>query len=653
MDAAPNTPPSGARSLRFGLVIAVAVIVAYAGTFSAPFVLDSEPIATAYPSIRHLWPIWKALAPPHDGSTIEGRPVLNLSLAVSYALTGTGVLGYHAVNLAIHLLAALVLFGLARRTLQLAGARDPGLVAFAIGLIWAVHPLQTEAVTYVIQRAESLMGLFYLLTLYCFVRGIEGGAARPRAAAWFGLSWLACLLGMGTKEVMVSAPVMVFLYDRCFVAGTFHGAWRRRRAFHLSLASTWLLLAWLVAGSASRTGTAGFSAGMRWPDYAATQIYGLVHYLRLAFWPHPLVFDYGTLLVRRPSVLLPDGLIVLALAAAAIAGLRSKSPAGRAAGYCGAWYFAILAPTCLVPVATQTLAEHRLYLALAGVVAAAVLAADRACRRRIGLFLAFTGVAGAVLTAATLRRNQAYASAIALWADTVGRMPANSRARTQLGRALYDAGRIAEAEAQFQRAVALDPGGDFYAHYDLGNCLFQQARFPEAAAQFAMAARIRPASSDAHDNLGNALLRTGNLAAALGEYQLALRLDPGNSVARGNLSVARFNQATLAAQAERMPEAIADLEEALRLRPAFPEAQDNLGNALLAQGRLEEAVAHYREALRLKPDYPRAQCNLALALLRLGRTGEAIAHYQAALALQPGLPEAQEMLDRLRAAGIR
>ena len=160
-------------------------------------------------------------------------------------------------------------------------------------MLWTLHPLQTQAVTYIIQRAESLVSLMYLLTLWGFIRSVEPGASK----GWGVLAWVACLLGMATKEVMVTAPVMVALYDRIFVAGSWREVWARRKWFHLSLALTWLLLAWLVVGTAGRGGTAGFGGGMSPWGYALTQVGAVAHYLRLALWPQPLVFDYGKDLV--------------------------------------------------------------------------------------------------------------------------------------------------------------------------------------------------------------------------------------------------------------------------------------------------------------------------------------------------------------------
>src|SRR5271170_509528 len=155
-----------------GVLIVAAGLLAYRKSYGGPFVFDDPPSILYNATIRHLWPFWSVLRPPHgEGITVGGRPVLNLSLAVNYAISGTRVWSYHALNLLIHILAGLTLFGIVRRTLERVGSGDlarPYLLGLAITLLWILHPLQTESVTYVVQRAESLMGLFYLLTLYCF-----------------------------------------------------------------------------------------------------------------------------------------------------------------------------------------------------------------------------------------------------------------------------------------------------------------------------------------------------------------------------------------------------------------------------------------------------------------------------------------------------
>ncbi len=278
---------SGAIALAAGAIV-LATAAAFSSSFRGAWIYDDMPAIVENPTIRQLWPVWKPLCPPLGGKAVSGRPLLNLSLAINYAISGNEVWSYHAANLVIHVLAALTLFGILRRTLLLPTVRDRlGSAAVAvplaavIALLWALHPLQTESVTYITQRAESLMGLFYLLTLYCFIRGSRGHPifasakigtvptirgecrgsgvrgqgtgrdSRPSSSilppvAWYAASVTACLLGMATKEVMISAPLIVLLYDRTFCAGSFRQAWRRRPGFYAALACTWLLLGWLV-----------------------------------------------------------------------------------------------------------------------------------------------------------------------------------------------------------------------------------------------------------------------------------------------------------------------------------------------------------------------------------------------------------------------
>src|SRR5579871_3226550 len=161
---------------RVALALAALTVLAYANSFSALYLFDDGGAILENPTIRQFS---TALAPIPNGTPVSGRPLVNLTFALNYAAGGLAVEGYHAVNLAIHVLAVLALFGTVRRTLQLPTFAPPWRqasleIAGVTALLWAVHPLQTESVTYLSQRAEELMGLCYLTTLYAFVRGIQG-----------------------------------------------------------------------------------------------------------------------------------------------------------------------------------------------------------------------------------------------------------------------------------------------------------------------------------------------------------------------------------------------------------------------------------------------------------------------------------------------
>jgi tetratricopeptide (TPR) repeat protein len=636
-------PASERRTIRLAAAGLVAlVLAAYANSFQGAFVLDDIPAIIQNPSIRRLWPIGDVLFPTlgDQGVTTSGRPLINLSLALNYAVTGESVAGFHAVNVAIHALAALLLFGIVRRTLlqprlaePLGGGALP--LAVSVAALWALHPIQTAAVTYIVQRAESLAGLFYLLTLYGFVRatgsdgsGVPGAPTAvtdrrytPRKPLWLGVSVAACLAGMASKEVVATAPLMVLLYDRTFVAGSFGAAWRARRGYYLALWATWLALAALVAGTAGRGGTAGFGAAVTLWEYALTQCGAIVQYLRLVLWPHPLVFDYGVATAGGLAEVWWQALVIAGLVAATGFGLLRR----RVAGFLGAWFFLMLAPSSsVVPVATQTMAEHRMYLALAAPVALLVVGLHRALGRRAW------PVAGALALAAgvvTVARNADYATPERLWADTIAKRPANSRAHHNLGLAEEARGRFVEAERHLRRAVELAPGTP-EPLYNLALAVTRQGRPEDAMALYREAIRIEPAYAAAHNNLANLLLAAGRSEEAGRHYAEAVRAQPDFAGARNSYGAWLID-------VRRPAEALAQLEEALRLEPGVAETHFNAGNACAALGRLEAATAYYRAALSLQPDHAEAHNNLGNVLLELDRLPEALPEFEAALRLQP------------------
>ncbi len=620
-----------------GSLLVVAVFAAYAHTLAAPFVYDDGPAILDNLTIRRLWPLTDVLLPQAEGGlTVSGRPVLNLSFALNYAISGHAVWSYHAANILIHAASALLLFGLVRRTLT-RGATAPEAaetspsahaqpIAVAIAGLWALHPLQTQAVTYTVQRAESLMGFFYLLTLYAFARGVGvslEATNRPRFGrrSWFGLTVAACALGMGTKEVMATAPLLVLLYDRTFVAGSFRAAWRERRGFYCALAATWLLLGALVLSTGgNRGGTVGLGVGVPLWAYPLTQFQAIARYLGLAVWPDPLVFEYGTFWVERAGDVLPFSAIVLPLLAGTVFALWRRP----ALGFLGAWFFAILAPTSLAPGTIQMIVEHRMYLPLAAVVTLVVFGLHRWLGPRASYLLGLAAVGCALLTAL---RNHDYRSHLALWGKTVAQRPDNPRAREGLAEAYAALGRLDEAIAQHTVAVRLLPDESTY-RYNLALALVRADRAEEAVVHYRHSLRLNPREAKTHNNLAIALGRIGQSAAALPHYAEAERLNPREPQFAYNHGVALFRLG-------RTAEAIARYETALRLRPAYPDAHFNLASALATTGRLREAVKLYRAAVNARPTDAEYRTTLAGALLVSGDASAALVEYRAVLAAHP------------------
>jgi Tfp pilus assembly protein PilF len=603
-------------------LIVLAGWVAYWNSFKGVFLLDDIQAIVQNPTIRSLWPPGAVFTLRQGGSPVSGRPVVNLSLAVNRALGGTEPWGYHAGNLTIHILAGLALFGIIRRTLRLPrlqnrfGGRSTGL-ALAAAMIWLVHPLQTESVTYLCQRAESLAGLLYLATLYCCLRAFQA----DRSIGWKMAGVALCLVGMATKETMVTVPLVVLLYDRTFVSPSFREAIRRRWGLYASLAATWALLAVLVFQAGNRGGTAGFGQGVSSWDYAKTQFGAIVHYLRLCFWPNPLVLDYGTYLPTGAWQIVPQAIVVALLLIATPLSMRYLPWAG----FLGACFFLILSPTSsFVPVVGQTMAEHRMYLPLAAVIALVVMLADWAWGR-LPLSLASVGhlpaaVRWAIPVAAlgalvageiylTVLRNNDYRSDLSIWQDTVRKVPSNCGVHYTLGGVLASRGQIAQAIEHYQQALKLNP--DYTAaHYNLGKLLAARGQVAQAIEHYQQALKSKPDFAEAHNNLGVALASRGQVTQAIEHYQQALKSKPDFAEAHNNLGVALASRG-------QVTEAIEQFQQALKSKPDDAEVHNNLGSILAAQGRLDEAIRHFERSLQLKPDYASARENLNEALSQL------------------------------------
>lgn len=686
------------------MVLIAGIGMAYRGALQAPFVLDDSAAITDNPTIRSLWPLSGPLSPPSGGVPVSGRPLPNLGFALNYAISGNEVWSYHVGNIGFHLLTALTLFSLLRLTLarpvlpeRIRG--DAAVLAFVVAVLWALHPLATAAVTYISQRTELMVSLCYMLTLLAVGRAAES----ERRSGWWSVAAIAsCTAGMTCKEVMVSAPLVALLYDRVFFAGSFGAAWRARWRLYVGLAASWLLLGYLVWSTRGRGGTAGFGLDMTPLSYALTQGQAVTRYLGLVFWPRGLVFDYGMYLAHGWREIVPGLAVVGALGAATVVALR-RWPV---AGFAGVLFFAVLAPTSsFVPVATQTMAEHRMYLPL-GVVLVVVVG-WLWCRfgRLVLAPLAVLAVAAGLATAV---RNADYASEERLLRDSLRKWPDNARAHNNLASLLLARGDAVAGVAELKEALRLDPRfvdalrnlsraellagrtdealarAEEAQQFDVNSpegwsvvATAQQAagRLAGAKTAWEEALKRRPVWPEAHLKLGEVLLQLGETTGALGEFSEALRQKPGWVAAHLRLAdtlsqngrkdaalvqvaaalredpssvEALSAQANLLFDLERYDEAVAAGRALIRLRADFPGARFALGNALLALGRSAEALVELDAALGVDGETASLHCSRALALLDLGRMAEAVAAVDLALKLDPAHGPALELRRNLR-----
>lgn len=592
------------------LSVPLAGLIAYSTSFAGAFVFDDIVYFSGMTNVKTLSMPWV-----YFGTAT--RPIADFSLAVNYAISVSDPWSYHVFNLAVHLAAATTLYGIVRRTLSLprwteAVRARAHRFAAAIAAVWVVHPLTTEAVTYVIHRTESMMALFYLLTLYAAIRYFE--SSTKTRWLWIAVAALALWLGINCKQVIASAPLVVLLYDRTFVSGTAYAAIRRHWALYAAVCVTWLwLLKPLDYGHAvvGGGGGAGIAASkISQADYLASQAGVLIHYLRLCVWPHPLSIDYGWKPVASFGAAVPAGILIVALLAATGWLVWRR----HVVGFLGAVVFLVLAPTSSFMPLDDLVAERRMYLPLAAVVALAAIAAWRLLAghaQRARILAAATGAIVIALATTTIARNLDYRNDVLIWGSALRVNPDNARAHSNIGPALVASGKGDEAVKHYQRALELDP--DYVI---------------------------------ALNNLGVAYDTAGEYAKAIAQFKLAIAAKPNYAGPRSNLAKA-------ARHMTNWPMAAQAATESLALRPDDPDTLLTLAIALAKLGRIDAAHAQYRKALEVNPEFAEAHAFFGQALARAGNIADGLAHAERAIALAPNSAATHAMYGAVLAAAGR
>jgi tetratricopeptide (TPR) repeat protein len=492
------------------------------------------------------------------------------------------------------LAAGLALYGLVRRTfLTRRLVTRYGAAAEALGvivaLLWVVHPLQTESVTYICQRYESLMGMLLFFSIYAFARAAAPETRHPRF--WTDVSLGACMAGLGVKEVMVVAPVLILIYDVVFVADRPMETLRLRWKTHLAL---FLCCGYVVTeylSSAAHAMGMGVSISTRlsrW-EYLVSQPGVILHYLRLAFWPDPLCLYYAWPPVERWHQAIFPGIAVILLAVWTLILLLRRSTLC----YPGVFFFGVLAPTSSLLPLGDLIFEHRMYAPLAAVIVLVVLGAEALCRRfspstgrgRLAVVLVVPLVLA--LAALSLRRNMDYRSEETMWRDVVQKGPSNLRARLGWAGALLMSGRYDEAEEQARKVISL-----VAENASLGPGRYRYS--PEI---------LDSSTATAHDLLGRCHLGRNRYEDAESEFSKALRTCPAHASALFGAARARFLLGDAESAAERCRMSLRESDD--------PAVRSFLAYLLMSLGRYEGGFSEYERVVSSSPGLLHARVELA------------------------------------------
>jgi tetratricopeptide (TPR) repeat protein len=646
-------------------VLVLATGVAYWPALQAGFVWDDDDYVTENAALRTpagLARIW--LEP---GAVPQYYPLTFTSLWLDYQRWGTDPRGYHATNVALHVVAALLLWRV------LVCLAVPG--AWLAAAIFALHPVHVESVAWISERKNVLSGVLAIAAVLAYLRfaGVGGvpAFARARCGAYV-LALLSFAAALLAKTVTCTVPVVLLLLLW----------WRRGR---LERADGVAVLPMLALGVALGLVTVWMeqqhvgARGVHWALSPVERVLiagrALWFYGATLVWPRALTFVYPRWAVD--ATVWWQSLFPLAAVAVAGALALMRARLGRGPLVALASFAVMLAPALgfidVYPMRYTFVADHYQYLASTALIALGVAACAGVAARlgRPGRPVAAVAAAIVlgVLGVLTWRQGGIYADQETLWRDTLAKNPSAAMAHVNLGMLLYERGQSDAAVAQFEAALALDPGdaevhdnlgiaraargereaarahfeaalrlapGAARTYSNLGNLLAQEGRFDEAMAAYREAVRLRPAYADARNNLANVLAARGLVAEAVEQYREAVRLDPTYATARYNLGV------VLAGEGQT-DEALAQYAEAVRLRPTYAEARRALALALARAGRLTEALPHFAAVVRVRPDAT-GHRELGGALAAAGRTAEAIAEYERALALAPAQPDVHNEL---------
>ncbi|MBU1054756.1 MAG: tetratricopeptide repeat protein [Proteobacteria bacterium] len=615
--------------------------IVYSNTLHSPFVFDDKDNIVNNSFIRLNELSFQNLSDAAFKSNLPTRPVANISFALNYYLGGYQVWGYHLVNISIHLMTAIVLFYLFRITIILSAREDPiecmksntdsvltkqqvsnhiynpgqtgsvsiNWVPFMASLLWMVHPVHTQAVTYIVQRMTSLAAMFFILSVFFYAKGRIAQINKKDCRLFFAGCLISGLLAMGSKEIAAMLPVFILLYEWYFFQNLSF-AWLRRNIVIFIIVILFIgLLSFIYLGENPIHRILSFYAKR---DFTMTQrIYTqfrvVIFYVGLLIYPHPsrlsLEHDFpiSSSLLDPISTLLSMGLIMSVLLLSIKYAKKEKI-----LSFGIFWFIGNLLIESSV-IGLEIIFEHRLYLSSMFISLAVVYLIFRAMKSGRLAYIFLVSVV-LIFSVWSHQRNNVWKDAITFWQDSTSKSPNKSRPHNNLGIALAEKGQPFEAITQYQMALAINPNY-VSARMNLGYELFSLGKANEAIAHYKKVLSIKPDHFYAHFYLGRALILLGKYEEAAEHYSKALASNPKSADVYNNMGNLFLIRGDFKKAAEYY-------QKAIQLDSQHTKAFNGLGSVLTKIGKFDEAAILFKEALRINPDDEAAKTNLDLLLNR-------------------------------------
>ncbi len=612
-----------------GLLLVFAVLLVYEPVWHAGYLWDDDILLTIDPCIvgplgfKEIWTTRAA----------DICPLTITTLWAGHKIWGLWPLPYHLLNVLLHAACAVLLWRV------LLGLWVPG--AWLGAAFWALHPVQVESAAWIAEIKNTQSGVFYLLTVLCFLRSLRNRERSGGTERWHpdGLTFLCAALAMASKSSTVVLPVVL-----CLAAWRMDGRWRWRRLlevgpiFLLSLAAT-LLSVWTQWGQPAAG--AHFQAARSWPQRLVIAGDAVWFYLGKLAWPHPLVTVYPRWEIGAATA--EAFLPLAAVFAVSLILWWQRRPWGSAPLLTWTYFLVALLPTLgLVEMSFfrySFVADHFAYLASMGPLALAGAGVVRWLHGQ-GPPTRTRAVIGAglllVLGTASWQRASVHRSQETLWTDTLAKNPRCWVAYGNLGVAAAERGQLDTAIARYHEALKIGPD-EARTHANLGSIFQRKGQLDNAVAEYREASRLSPRNVETYYSLGNIFLEEGQLDQAIAAFQSALKVNDKFVAGHSNLGEAFKLKGQL-------DDAVAQYEQALRIDPHNVQNLNNLGNTFVLKGQPDKALVQYQEALKINPEDPYTYRSLGNMLSQRGRFDDAIIEYQAALKLAPADAESRNNL---------
>jgi tetratricopeptide (TPR) repeat protein len=655
------------------LFIVVLCLTAYSNTFYASFQFDDVSNIVDNRIIKdHQYFRGNSNTDTYSVETgLKNRYIGYLTFALNYKVHGLDVTGYHVINISIHIINALLIYWLVLLTFKtphlsdrgklesLSTSSSYGLIAVFSALLFASHPIQTQAVTYIVQRFASLATMFYLLSvvMYIMARLISQSAEVNikdhgkklilKSVFYYLISVVSAVLAMRTKEIAFTLPAIIVLYEFIFLEGKF----KRRILYLIPIIITAFIIPLSLIATDKPIGEiisdvhgVTIETTMSRLDYLFTEFRVIITYIRLIFLPinqnldydYPLYHSFFNVGVFSSFIFL---LTIFGLGVYLLYSYRHSFKYTRMISFGIFWFFLTLSvESSIIPI-RDVIFEHRMYLPSIGLFIAISSSVFMFVERKKGRWknIERTVEAGLVvivitLTVVTYARNNVWKDPVTLWEDVVSKSPKKARGNFNLGIAYKSKGLIDKAIEQYRIAIKVKP--DYPdAHNNLGNAYQSKGLIDKAIEHHRIAIRVRPDYPVARINLGNAYQSKGLIDKAIEQYRTAIGIRPDYPDVHNNIGVAFQSQGLI-------DKAIDHYLIAIKVKPDYPDAHINLGNAYQSKGLIDKAIEQYRIAIRVRPDYPVAHNNLGNAYQSKGLIDKAIEQYRIAIKGEPGYPDA-------------